>query len=412
MKIPQDLKRTGAICMSVLVALAIYGCAPSAATQEATAPPQQAAAPTQQAVAPTQPMEPETGELWFANIGDLTGPAAEIGRYAECGVELAVEEINAAGGINGKTLMVDQEDDRLDPKEAASIAQKLVGEPRMLAQLGYTSSTGGLAAVPISNAAGLLQLSWGNTSPKLSGNSAFYRLPPTDAVFGRQVGHYAVEEMGKKQIAIMVTQSDGPIANADAFRLGAEEAGATIVAYELHQDTTKDYTPTLTKIKALNPDLIYTSTWYSNGALIATQARSMGITADFMGMDATYNPGLITLGGAAVEGYWAAGFFHPDQSTEAKEFAAAYATKCGFEPESFGATAYDGTYLIADAMRNGGETREAVLEYMSTVTPDHPFQGVTGTIAFDSQHDPSRSAVVARIEGGKWVFKAVISPPE
>lgn len=349
--------------------------------------------------------KPEAQEIWFGAVGDLTGPAADIGRYAQCGVDLAVEEINAAGGVNGKMLRVIHEDDRLDPKEAVVIAQKLADDSKVVAVIGYTSSTAGLAAVPIHSKAGQLQLSWGNTSPELSGHDVFYRICPTDAVFGRQLGQYAAQKMGKQRIAIMVTQSDGPIANAEAFRKGAEESGATVVAWETHTDETKDYLATLTKIQELDPDLIFTSTWYTNAALMARQARELGITAEFMGMDATYSPELTTLGEDAVEGYWAGGFFHPDQSEQAKKYAADYEKKCGFEPESFGTNAYDAVYLLKEALEKGGETRQEVLDYMATVDATNPFEGVAGVVIFDPYHDPLKSAVVCKIENGRWVFK-------
>jgi branched-chain amino acid transport system substrate-binding protein len=350
------------------------------------------------------------GELWIGAGQDLTGPSAAMGKWVKCGMELAAEQINAKGGINGKTLKILFEDDRQDPKEAGSIGQKFADDKKILASVGYSSSTNALAALPANQRSGLLLLSWGNTSPKLSGQKTFYRMVPMEAVFAYMQGNYAVKKMGKKSIAVMAIDSDATIESGEFFKKGAEAAGGKVVAFEMHRDDTKDYLSTLTKIRALNPDLIFTPTWYGNAALIARQIRELGMKVDLMGQDTVYNPELVNIGKDAVEGYWAGGFFHPDQDAATKAYAQAFKAKCGFEPEGFGATAYDTVYLIKEALEKGGESRDGVLKYMETVNEKTPFKGVAGIVAFNEQHDPFKSAVVVRIEKGKWAYKDLLEP--
>jgi branched-chain amino acid transport system substrate-binding protein len=353
-------------------------------------------------------------ELWIAVVGPMTGENAQYGTFMRQAAELAVEEINAAGGVNGKTLMLQVEDDKMDPKEAAIVAEKLSGDTKVLAVVGHFSSSTSLAAIPIYDQNSLPMVTPSSTSPDLSGSSPyFFRGCVTDDLLGGLIGQFVIEELQPGTAAVMYSVSDGPIANKTRFIEVAEEAGIEIVADEAHDDSDKDFTAVLTNIASMEPDLVYLSTFYTPAALIAMQAKEVGLTdVEYIGMDGIYASDLISIAGEDAEGIMAGGFFHPDSPVaEAASFIAAYREKWGEDPEGYGANAYDIVYMIAEALENGGESREEIQTYLDKLGDElPPFVGATGPTGFDDNHDPVKAAVIARIEDGEWAYVTTVNP--
>ena len=353
-------------------------------------------------------------EVWIAVAGPQTGENAQYGQFMAQAAQLAVDEINAAGGVNGKTLMLQVEDDQMDPKVAAIVAEKLAGDKKILAVVGHFSSTTSLAAIPVYDQNHMPMITPSSTSPALSGISPyFFRACVTDDLLGGLIGKYVVEELKPQTAAVMYAVSDGPIANKTRFIDVAEQNGIEIVADEAHQENDKDFTAVLTRLASLSPDVVYLSTFYTPAALIVKQAQEVGLTnATFIGMDGIYASDLITIGGEATEGVMAGGFFAADNPVPvAAAFIKAYREKYGEDPEGYGANAYDIVKMIAQAMNNGAETREAIQQYLDTLGRGlPPFEGVTGPTGFDANHDPVKAAVIVRVENGKWSYVTTESP--
>lgn len=353
-------------------------------------------------------------ELWIAVVGPMTGENAQYGTFMRQAAELAVEEINEAGGINGKTLMLQVEDDKMDPKEAAIVAEKLSGDKKVLAVVGHFSSSTSLAAIPIYDQNSLSMITPSSTSPDLSGSSPyFFRGCVTDDLLGGLIGQFVIDELQPESAAVMYSISDGPIANKDRFIEVAEAAGIEIVADEAHDESDKDFTAVLTNIASMEPDLVYLSTFYTPAALIAMQAQEVGLTdVEYIGMDGIYATDLISIAEADAEGIMAGGFFHPDSPvTEAAAFISAYREKWGEDPEGYGANAYDIVHMVAEAMENGGESREEIQKYLDKLGQElPPYKGATGPTGFDDKHDPVKAAVIARVEDGTWAYVTTVDP--
>jgi branched-chain amino acid transport system substrate-binding protein len=211
--------------------------------------------------------------------------------------------------------------------------------------------------------------------------------------------------MGKKNIVILHALSDGPTAFATSFKAEVERLGGKILLMEAHAGEDKDFTGVLTKIAPLKPDAVLLSTWYTPAALLAMQAQEMNLHFQFIGMDATYSPDLITLGKDAVEGIVIGAFFHSDlDNAEAKKYVESFKQKYnGESPEAYGAGSYDAINIIAESMRKGGTDRESIREYMETIGGlNPPWPGVTGSTKFDEKHDVIKPLVFVTVKNGEF----------
>jgi len=343
--------------------------------------------------------------LKIAVAGPMTGQHAQYGEFMVKGAEIAVDKINAGGGINGQKLELVIEDDQMAPREAATVAQRLVINDDILAVVGHFSSTTSIAAVPIYKQYHLVSISPASTSPELSGSSDyFFRTCITDVTNGREIAKYVVEKLGKKRLVILHALSDGPTSFADNFAEKAKQLGAEILAFEGHMDDDQDYTGVLTKISALNPDGVMLSTFYMPAALIAKQAKEMNLDLQFFSMDGSYTYDLISLGGDAVENMILGVFFHPDLDNPlAKEFVNAFQSKFNELPEAYAAGSFDAINLIAEALKKGATDRESIQQYLTGIgTVNPPVLGVTGSIVFDKNHDVVKPLVYVVVRNGSF----------
>jgi len=335
----------------------------------------------------------------------VTGPNAQYGEFIRNGAEIAVDNINAGGGINGQKLELVIEDDQMIPREAATVAQRLAINDDILAVVGHYDSTSTLAAMPIYEQYHLVCISPSSTSPALSGSyDYFFRTCITDITNGHECAKYVVERLNKKRLVILKALGDGPTAFTNNFVEKAKQLGAEILAVEGHFDTDQDFTGVLTKISALNPDGVIVASYYTPGALIARQAKEMNLDLQFFGPDGLYNYGLISIGGDAVENFRVASFFHPDlDNPRAKEFVNAFQSKFNKLPEGYGAGSYDAINIIAEALKNGATDRESIQQYLAGIGTINPaVLGVTGSIALDKNHDVIKPLVYIVVRNGSF----------
>ena len=344
-------------------------------------------------------------DLVIAVAGPMTGNYAQYGKFMRTNVELAAQQVNAKGGINGRKIQVVVEDDGMDPKQAPVVAQRLTLRPEVLAVVGHFSSTTCLAAVPIYDRGKLVVISPSATSPDLAGSSPYwFRILVTDQEVSVKLGEYAADKLKAKRLAILYAQAAGAISQAEWFEETLKRKGGEIILKEPHEIGTKDFTAVLTKVAGLKPDLIFFPAYIAEGAPLVRQARELGYKGALMGTDAMYTPELPSLAGAAADGVYAPAFFHPaDSRPEARAYVEAYRAKYGELPEAYGANSYDAANLIFEAIRKGGATREAIQKYMDGVGTRQPaFAGVTGSAAFDAKHNVTKPLSVAILKGGQW----------
>lgn len=336
----------------------------------------------------------------------LSGNFAGFGESMQRGLELAVQEINEAGGVNGHPIQVETADDRGEPREGVLIAQRFCSNEAIDVVLGYSFSSVALAAIPIIDRCKLPIVASAVTSPDLTGASPYFRRNVlTDAKQGQLAGEYATSVLGAEKIAVLYQQDDYGIGVTEAFRKAAEEAGAEIVAEEAYQLGVDDFRTQLAVARQANPDLIWIGGFYNEAAKIARQARQVGVGAQIFGSDGLLNPELITLGGDAVEGTLLYGMFDPNvNKPEVETFAQAYEEKYEEQPSSWAALAYDAVQTVAAAARNAVEedgviTRESLHEALTRV---EAVPGVTGPTTFDEEGDRDGQVIYLEVADGRF----------
>ena len=216
--------------------------------------------------------------IYIALSAPITGNYAEYGLNFTRSITLALDEINAAGGIHGRPLELVIGDSKGAPKESATLAQKFTSDSRIVAQLGDFTSTCSLAAQPIYHRAGMVQLTPTSTHPDFAPGSPYsFSIAGKQTEEGPFMARFAVETLGKTRIAFLYVNNDWGIAMREHFIAEAKRLGTEIVAEEAYFDGTTDFTAILTKFQALNPDLLYLASMYNDGALICKQRQRSGV---------------------------------------------------------------------------------------------------------------------------------------
>lgn len=343
-------------------------------------------------------------EYKIAVIGPMTGDYAQYGQAFQRGTELKAKEINDAGGVNGvkvKTVMLD---DKNDPKEAANIAQKIVSDKEYVAVVGNFSSTACLAGAPIYQKAGIVQLSPTSSHPEFTKQGTYmFRNVNTQEIEGPMAAEYAVKVLGKKNIAVIYINNDWGITAKDNFIKGVKAQGGNIVAEETFiGGQTKDFTPTITKIKAANPDLLYIAAMYSEGGMIAQQIKQLNYKIDMLGASSLNNEQLIKLAGQSVEGmYVTSNFFPGDPTKKVKDFLTKYKETYGVEADQFAAQAYDSLGMVGEALKTSGEDKAKLRDALQNIKD---YDGVTGVTNFNENRDVIKTMVLLQIKDGKFTL--------
>lgn len=346
----------------------------------------------------------DTGTIKFAVIGPMTGDSAAWGIQERKGAELAVEEINAAGGIDGKKLELTVGDDQANPNQATILAQKLVSDKDLLFILGPVNSGCALSALPIYEKAGLpvIATTTGNTTLCDQGFTNFFRLIVNDNAQTEQQVALIVKELGGKKPAILWENTDYGKGCRDIALNMFEDLGIEVVGDEsLVPGVDRDFSAQVTKFKGAGVDTVFVATDYTAGALFAQQNVSLGLNATIVGSGACANPKLIEIGGDAVEGFYTTCTYDPnDPRPTQAEFTQKYKDMFNEEAGEWCAHAYDGVYLAKAAYEAGGTTHETFIQKMHEIKD---FDGVTGTINFKENGDVTGKKVsVMVVQDGKF----------
>jgi branched-chain amino acid transport system substrate-binding protein len=331
----------------------------------------------------------------------LTGTCAQDGTAAKNGATLAAEIVNSKGGINGRKIKLIAEDDRSDPKEAASVANKLANNKDVVAVIGHYNSSCTLAGHPIYARAHLLELSPASSAPSISvegakPNSYIARVIATDAMEGAFVAKWMVKDHGLKKVAILWENDDYGLGLKDVVEKEVQGFGGQCVAIEsYYMGETKDFRPILTKVRALNPDVLFIGGLYNEAALIAKQAADMGWKPKIYGTDAILSPALVSLGGQAVEGLRLCGAFVPDlPKPMIQEYCKAFRARFNTEPALYDAMGYDAMLVVAECIRKGGATREGIWGQLHSVS----VPGVTGLNKFAASGDVNKEYLKLQVK--------------
>jgi branched-chain amino acid transport system substrate-binding protein len=345
-----------------------------------------------------------SGEPIYVGLSaPLTGNYSEYGTNWKKAMDIAVEKINAKGGVKGRPLAIVAEDSKSDPKDSAQIAQKFVSDDRIVATLGDFTSTACMAAQPIYDRAGLVQLSPTASHPEFAPKSQWsFGIIGTQAEEGAFMADYTVKKDGKKKIAVLYINNDWGIAAQQQYIKRAKEDGAEIVAVENYFDRDKDFTGVLTKLRGSKPEALYIATMYNDGALMSKQREKLGWNdVAVFGPGSLYSPKLLELGGSAVEGLRTSTIFMiTDPRPEVQEFIKTFkARNNGVDPNMFAAIAYDAITIMANTIEKAGTDRKAIRDELAKM---QNFVGMTGKFSFTERRDVKRDYHYLVVKNGAW----------
>ena len=350
----------------------------------------------------------------IGHAAPLTGPQAHLGKDNENGVRLAIDELNARGfEIGGQkvTFELHSEDDQADPRIATTVAKKFVDDGVNVV-IGHLNSGTTIPASRIYNDAGIVEVSPSATNPKYTqqGYAGAFRVMANDVQQGMALGEYAVRDMGLKKIAIIDDRTAYGQGLADEFDKAVKANGGTVIVREFTNDKASDFTAILTKIKGLNPDLVFFGGMDGQGAPMARQMKTLGLKAKFLGGDGIHTAEFIKLAGAAADGVTASLPGVPLESMpHGSEFKQKFEAKYGVI-QLYAPYCYDAMMVVAEAMKRAGSIDPAKYRAEMAKT-DH--DGVTARVAFDAKGDLKGGAIpVYRVEGGEWkVLKTLGGAP-
>lgn len=361
----------------------------------------------QEAAAP----KPAGDTIKIGFLGALTGDVAMFGKPTLVGMKMAADELNAAGGVNGKKIEIVEADNRGDKQEGAAVTQKLISRDNVIAIVGDPTTGITKVAAPIAQKSQVVLLSAGATGPGVVENGDFiYRDTLLDSVAIPAVIDFFAKDLNYKKVAVITSDNnDYSVGLSQTFRDAAKGKGITIVADEKVKDGDKDFSAQITNIKAKKPDVIFFSGYYTEGALIMKEARKQGLKANMFGGDGLFSPKLVELGGTAVEGTMSALGFSPEQASPvtAKFVEAFKAKNNGEEPGLFDAQGYDAIMLLADAMKRANSVDPKV--FKDALAKTKGFEGVSGTITIRDNREPIKSPLaLLEVKSGKFVLKAKV----
>ncbi len=354
---------------------------------------------------------PAQDTIKIGEFASLTGKEATYGQASHKGTLLAVEEINAAGGVLGRKLELLTEDNQSKAGESSTIVRKFISRDKVVAVLGEVASSRTLEAAPIAQNAKIPLITPSSTNPKVTetGNYIF-RVCFIDPFQGTVMAKFARNTLQARRVALLTSVSSAySVGLAKYFKERFAADGGTVVLEQKYSEGDKDFKAQLTAIKAARVDAIFVPGYYSEAALICKQAQDLGLTLPIFGADGWESPDLVAIGGQAVEGMYFATHYSPENDDPlVAGFNARFRQRWGIVSDTLTGLGYDAVMMLVDAIKRAGTTDSAKLRDALAATKN--FKGVTGTITLDAQRNPTKSAVVLRVKNGQFQFVESIAP--
>jgi len=392
-----------ALCPALLLAVVLVG---ASCERKRDAGPPPTAAPASGSVS-------RTGPLLIGSVGALTGPEAHFGLETRNGVQLAIEETNSAGGVQGRMLAQRAYDSQSRPEEAANAMTRLVTQDRVLFVVGENASSNTLAMARAAAQSEVPLISPSSTNPRVTseGGPYVFRVCFTDTFQGRLLAQYGRQDLKLSRVAVLVDQkSDYSVGLSRVFEERFRELGGTVVSKESYAKGDTDFRGQLTRIRAAKPQALFIPGYYSDVGPLARQARELGLRVPLLGGDGwDSGEALGELGGAAVEGALYSTHFAPDNpGTSVQQFLGRYQARFGHLPDALGALGYDAARVGIEALRRSGGVGGPALREQIARTRE--FAGVTGRITLGPDRNAVKPAVIVKLVHGRPRFATEVNP--
>ncbi len=371
------------------------------------------AAPKPQPAAPSA--APAGDKILVGHVASLTGPEATFGDSTDKGIRLALDEQNKKGGVKGKQIAVKTLDDQGKPEEAAVAATRLIVQDKVTVLLGEVASSRSLAIAPIADANQMPMITPSSTNPKVTKDGAktrpyVFRVCFIDPFQGTVMAKFARETLKISKVAILRdVRNDYSMGLADFFLTKFKELGGTIVDDQSYNAGDQDFKAQLTAIKGKKPEAVYVPGYYTDVALIARQARELGMKQPLLGGDGWDSVRLYEIAKGALDGsYFSNHYSHENPEPIIQEFVRRYKETYGVVPDGLAAQGYDAGRIAADAMERAKDLSGPAIRDALEATKD--FKGVTGVITIDADHNAVKPAVVLGIKDNAAHYVTTINP--
>ena len=355
--------------------------------------------------------------LKVAILAPLSGPVPTFGVSTRDGALLAIEEWNAKGGVLGVKITPIVEDSQCTPDPALNAAKKVIEQDKVHYIIGEVCSKASIPVSEYANSKKVIQVSPTSTNTAVTVDSTgktkdfIFRACFIDPFQGLVGANFAIQ-MGAKKAFIMLDQANDYVKGlAEAFEKSFTEKGGEVVGKESYTAEDKDFSAILAKVKQTKPDVVYLPDYYNIVNLATKQAKEKGINVPFMGGDGWDSSDLDLK--AAAGGFYTNHYSPDDPRPEVVNFLAAYGAKFKDDqgkakvPDALAALAYDATNILIQAVKDAGADNTAKVKVaLEKIT----FNGVSGTITYDAQHNPVKSATILTVKDGKIQFEAVVAP--
>jgi len=350
-------------------------------------------------------------EILIGSYSSNTGATATFGVFQMRGIEMAVEEINAAGGVNGKKIKHINYDNKSDNDETLAVVNRLVSQDKVVAIIGEATSGRSKIGAQIAQQNKIPMLTSSATNPDVTkvGNYIF-RACFIDPFQGQVMAKFMIENLKLKKAAVLRdVKNDYSVGLSDVFKEELKKMGGEIVDDIAYQEGDIDFKSQLTSIKTKNPDVIFVPGYYNEVALLAKQLKEMGMKQILLGGDGWSSPKLYEIAKDAMNGHYFSNHY-TTESTDPKtvQFVKNFKAKYNEDADVMAALAYDATYMMVEAIKNAKEiTPDAIRDGLAKIKD---FKGVTGNITMNDNRDAIKSAVVVKVEGPSYKFVTSVNP--
>jgi len=351
-------------------------------------------------------------------LNEMTGSNATFGASSANGAKMAIKEANAKGGVLGKQIQAVIADNKSEPSEAANAMTKLATQDKVVAVTGTFSSSNAIAASNVAEATKLPYMAIGATNPKVtvdeqSGKVKNYtfRVCFIDPFQGTVGANFVLNSLKlNKAVMLVDSSSDYSKGLAAFFKDAFVKGGGSVLAEESYLQKDQDFKTILTKVKALNAEVIYVPGYYEEVGKIVKQAREIGITVPIVGGDGWDSPKLVEIGtGAALNNTYFTNHYSPDDtSATSQAFVESYKKEYGQAPDAMAVLSYDGTNILIDAIKRANSVDPEKIREALAATKD--YLAITGSTTLNASHDAVKNAVIIEMKDGKQVFKATVKP--
>ncbi len=359
---------------------------------------------------------PQENVIKIGLVAPLTGDVKTFGESTRNGFMLAIEEVNAAGGINGKQIKTFIQDDKNDPTEAQNAGSKLINQDGVKLIIGSVSSKCSIPLSEVCQDASVVMITPTSTNPKVtiredgSRKDFVFRACFIDPFQGMVAAKFALENLKAKSTAILYDVGNDYVKGlAEFYRDNFIQGGGEVLVYESYQKDDTDFSALLTKVKQANPDILYIPDYYNKVGLIAKKAREIGVKSILMGGDGWDSPEMLNIGGDAIVGGYFTNHYSPaDPRPEVQNWVNKYRTKYGSTPDALATLAYDATLLLLEAIKRANSDNPVKIKEALQSIKD--FKSVSGNISLDEYGNPIKSAVILKYTKTGQEYVATVNP--